>query len=157
HTVSVKVTDKDNGSDTKTFSVHVNNVAPTVTLDTNNDQSVNEGSTVHNYSYSISDPGQHTDDHVTTTGGDDGVKGTESNSDASRSFHCTFPDGDATSTPSVSATDSDHETGNTASQDVTIHNVAPTVTLATTNDLTVDEGSTHTYSFMVTDPGNDTF
>ena len=56
YTVSVTVTDKDGGSDTKTFMVHVNNVAPTVTLDPTNDTSVDEGST-HTYKYSVSDPG----------------------------------------------------------------------------------------------------
>ena len=38
---------------------------------------------------------------------------------------------------------------------MTIHNVAPTVVL--TGAANVDEGSTHTYTFTVTDPGNDTF
>ena len=32
YTVTVKVTDKDGDSDSKTFSVHVNNVAPTATF-----------------------------------------------------------------------------------------------------------------------------
>ena len=35
--------------------------------------------------------------------------------------------------------------------------MAPTVTLSAANDLTVDEGSQHTYSFTVSDPGDDTF
>ena len=38
---------------------------------------------------------------------------------------------------------------------MTVNNVAPTVVL--TGAANVDEGSTHTYSFTVTDPGNDTF
>src|SRR5207248_3238643 len=41
-TVSVKVTDKDNGSDTKTFKVTVANVPPTATL--GNNGPVDEGS-----------------------------------------------------------------------------------------------------------------
>ena len=56
HTVTVKVTDKDTDSGTATFNAHVNNVAPTVTLNAGNDQTVNEGTT-HTYTYSISDPG----------------------------------------------------------------------------------------------------
>ena len=40
---------------------------------------------------------------------------------------------------------------------VAIDNVAPTVTLAAGNDLSVDEGSQHTYSFTTSDPGADTF
>src|SRR5207244_3695875 len=73
HTVIVKVTDKDGGSNSASFNVHVNNVAPTVTLAAGNDQSVNEGST-HTYTYTISDPGTDTVDHVTTSCGDHGTK-----------------------------------------------------------------------------------
>ena len=74
HTVTVTVTDKDHASDFKTFSVHVDNVAPTLTLDTGNDLSVDEGST-HTYSYTITDPGVDTVDHVTTDCGTNGVEG----------------------------------------------------------------------------------
>ena len=42
YTITVMVTDKDGDSDSKTFSVHVNNVAPTATLANNGP--VNEGS-----------------------------------------------------------------------------------------------------------------
>src|SRR5207247_4960258 len=45
----------------------------------------------------------------------------------------------------------------TADQTVTVNNVAPTVALSAANDLSVDEGSQHTYSFSVSDPGVDTF
>src|SRR5207302_6939857 len=54
YTVTVKVTDKDGGSDSKTFKVDVANVAPTATL--SNDGPVNEGSPVHLYLTSPSDP-----------------------------------------------------------------------------------------------------
>src|SRR5256714_6904362 len=136
-TVSVKVTDKDGGTDTKSFTVSVHNVAPTVTLSAANDLSVNEGST-HTYSYSISDPGVDTVDHVTTSCGLNGTKValSDTNNDTSGSFQCSFPDGDATSIVSASATDSDLDTGNLATQSVLIHNVAPTVTLSAGNDLT---------------------
>ena len=40
---------------------------------------------------------------------------------------------------------------------VTVSNVAPTVTLSAANDLTVNEGSNHTYSFTTSDPGEDDF
>ena len=53
--------------------------------------------------------------------------------------------------------DSDNDNSNTDTQTVTVSNVAPTVTLSAGNDLSVDEGSQHTYSFTVTDPGTDTF
>jgi hypothetical protein len=153
-TVSVKVTDKNGGSDTKTFSVDVKNVAPTVTLSANDDLSVNEGST-HTYSYSISDPGQDTVTAVQASCGDHGVKSSASNTDTSGSFDCRFPDGPDSSTVSASATDSDGATGAAAQQIVAVANVAPTVHL--TGAANVDEGSTHTYSFTVTDPGDDTF
>ena len=39
---------------------------------------------------------------------------------------------------------------------MTVNNVAPTVTLSGSNDLTVDEGSTHTYSYTISDSGQDT-
>ena len=35
-------------------------------------------------------------------------------------------------------------------------NVAPTVTLDAGNDLSVSEGSAHTYSYTISDPGADT-
>src|SRR5438093_1089066 len=43
YTVSVTVSDKNNASDTKTFSAHVNNVPPTIAI--SGAASVNEGST----------------------------------------------------------------------------------------------------------------
>src|SRR5205085_4181883 len=71
------------------------------------------------------------------------------------SVECRFPDGPNSSTVSASATDSDGATGNTDSQSVTVANVAPTVVL--NGAANVDEGSTHTYTFTVSDPGDDTF
>src|SRR5206468_2054318 len=121
------------------------------------DVSVDEGAATHTYTYSISEPGDDAVDSVATDCGTNGTKvsGSESNTDTSGSFQRTFPDGDATSVVSASATDSDHDTGNLDTQTVTIHNVAPTVTLSASNDLSVDEGSTHTYSFAISDPGQD--
>ena len=72
------------------------------------------------------------------------------------SFVCTFPDGPASSTVSVQVKDSDDADSNTATQTVTINNVAPTVTLS--GATSGQRGSVnHTYSFTVTDPGADTF
>ena len=92
---------------------------------------------------------------MTTSCGDHGTKGTENDTNAGGSFHCTFPDGPNSSTVSASATDSDGETGNTATQNVTIANLAPTVIV--TGAANVNEGTTHTYNFTVTDAGQDTF
>ena len=70
------------------------------------------------------------------------------------SFDCTFPDGPASSTVSAQATDSDGDAGNTATQTVTVNNVAPTVTLAAGTTCSVNEGSTHTYSYTITRSGS---
>ena len=56
---------------------------------------------------------------------------------------------------SVQVEDSDGDASNTDSITVTISNVAPTVTIAGAEDVV--EGSTHTYTFTVTDPGVDGF
>jgi PKD domain len=150
-TVTVKVTDKDGARDSKTFTIDVNNVAPTATLSSTNDTSANEGS-VHTYTYTVRDPGDDTIASVTTSCGANGTKSNETTG----SFDCTFPDGPKSSDVSVSATDSDHETGNTARQTVTIANLAPTVVVTGANNA--DEGQTKTYTFSVTDPGTqDTF
>ncbi len=47
YTVSVTVTDKNGGSDTKTFSVHVNNVAPTIAI--SGTANVDEGSRLRSH------------------------------------------------------------------------------------------------------------
>src|SRR5207253_7445185 len=73
YTVTVTVTDKNGGIGSATFSEHVNNVPPHVTLSAANDLSVDEGSS-HTYSYTISDPGQDSVQSVTTSCGANGTK-----------------------------------------------------------------------------------
>src|SRR5207247_3284490 len=58
YTVSVTVTDKDGASDTKSFSVHVDNVAPTIAI--SGAASVNERSTYSLTLGAVTDPGQDT-------------------------------------------------------------------------------------------------
>src|SRR5205085_241952 len=153
---SAQATDSDgDAGNTATQAVSIANVAPTVAF-TSAPASANEGQT-KTYTYSISDPGQDTITSVATSCGANGTKSNASNTNTSGTFDCTFPDGPASSTVSAQGTDSDGDTGNTASQLVSIANIAPTVTLAAANDLSVDEGATHTYSYTVTDPGQDTF
>ena len=73
------------------------------------------------------------------------MAGTDTNTNSSGSFKCSFADGPANSTVSVQATDSDSAAGNTATQTVTVANVAPTATLG--NNGPVDEGSAVSVSF----------
>ena len=99
---------------------------------------------------------------ITTACGANGAKVTGSDTyDAGTgagSFQCFFADGPATTNVTATVTDSDGAT-DTDNQVVvvTVNNVAPVVTLAAGNDLSVDEGSQHTYNFTVSDPGADTF
>ena len=58
----------------------------------------------------------------------------------------------ATVTDSDGASDTDNQV-----VVVIVSNVAPTVTLAAGNVLSVNEGTQHTYSFTTSDPGADTF
>ena len=130
-------------------------MAPTVTLAAGNDLSVDEGSQ-HTYNFTVSDPGTDT---FTVTTADCGVNGsqvgTTSTTASGGSFVCLFPDGPTSSTVSVQVKDSDNVLSNTASQSVSVLNVAPTVDL--TGPATTDEGQTKTYDFTVSDPGIDTF
>jgi hypothetical protein len=156
-TVSVQVKDSDvAASNTDTQSVHVANVAPTVTLSAGNAVSVPEGQT-RTYNYSISDPGTDTVQAVQVSCGVAGEQISETHTDSVGSLECRFPDGPASSSVSMRATDSDGSAGNTATQTVGVTNVVPVVTLTAGNDVAVNEGTQHTYAFTVSDPGVDSF
>src|SRR5207302_1828588 len=147
--VQIKVADSDGAaSNTSSVAVSVANVAPTVHLSATNDLLVNEGTT-HTYSYSISDPGVDTVSAVTTSCGANGTKvaSSDTNTNTSGSFQCTFPDGPASSIVSASATDSDGATGAADTQTVTVANVAPTVTLS--GPSAANEGETKHYTYTV--------
>ncbi len=143
-------------SGSATFAVNVANVAPAVTLSQTNDASVNEsGQTAHTYEYAISDPGDDTIGSVDTSCGANGqkVEGSDANTDNSGSFRCVFRDGPNTSAVSASATDSDGAAGVPDTREIAITNVAPTVELI--GAVAATEGETKTYTFTVTDPGDD--
>ena len=115
------------------------------------------GVTEHTYTYSISDPGTDDVDHVTVSCGTGGtLSGTPTNTNTSGSFNCKFLDGPASPTVTVNATDSDLETGNTATRPVAVANVAPMVAF-TGGDVTALESGVaeHTYTYSISDPGTD--
>ena len=153
-TSTVKVTaddgDPTNNVGSDEISVAVANVAPTVEL--SGAASADEGQT-KTYTYTVSDPGDDPNPTVTESCGTGGVK---TDTPAANSFDCTFPDGPATPTVKVTADDGDL-TNNVGSDEVgvTVSNVAPKVEL--TGAETANEGDTKTYSFTVSDPGQDTF
>ena len=153
HSVSVTVADSDGAADSNGVSVSVSNVAPTVTF-TGGDQSVAEGQS-RTYSYSIGDPGADSVQSVTPSCGTGGqlVSGSASNTDTAGSFDCLFPDGPASPSVTVQATDSDGAAGNTDSRAVEVNNVAPVVELAGADSA--DEGDTKTYTYTVSDAGGD--
>ena len=158
--VSVQVKDSDNDpSNTATQTVTINNVKPSIAL--TGSATANEGDT-NTYSFTVTDPGQDTHT-IATACGLNGAKvalsDTYNAGTGVGSFQCFFADGPATTNVTAEVTDSDgaSDTDNQVVV-VTVSNVAPTVTLAAGNDLTVNEGTTqHTYNFTVSDPGEDTF
>jgi hypothetical protein len=159
-TVSVSADDDEGGVGSDTQDVTVKNVDPTVILSATNTYTFDESGTAErSFDYSVSDPAG-ANDPITI---DSTSCGAAPNSVASNSFNastnqatlkCTFPDGPDTPSISIDVSDGDGGTGS-ASHGVTINNVAPTAHL--TGAANVEEGSTHTYTFTVTDPGQDTF
>src|SRR5262249_55110575 len=138
-TVRVQVQDSFStpaNSNIATVDVAVANVAPTATL--SGDTIASEGQT-KTYSYTVTDPGQDTPTATASCG----LNGTKSNETAlsgslsssgysgSGHFDCTFPDGPANSTVSVTADDLDLSNNlGSDSKVVSVANVAPTVTLS---------------------------
>ena len=163
-TVTVTVTDKDTRQSTRTtFTVTVANVAPTVAFWPAR-LTVNEGAAEHTYSYTITDPGDDTVSSSRPAAAPTASRsaGSDPTATSRGSFNCTFPDGPASSTVTVQATDLDNAAGNTASRPVTVANVKPTVTITslTGNSGTAClSGNTVTLGFSWTDPAgtNDTY
>jgi hypothetical protein len=131
---------------TRTRSVTENNVAPTVNL--SGDSTASEGQT-KTYTYSVSDPGNDPSPTITESCG---ANGTRTDTPAVNSFDCTFPDGPASSTVMVSANDGD-DTGS-ASINVTVQNLDPTVELSAGNASSFGESATleRTFNYSASDP-----
>ena len=109
---------------------------------------LDEGDSKH-YTFTTSDPGTDTfmlDAVELRCERDARRAGGFNTATGAGSFDCTFPDGPASSTVSVTVSDSDGAP-DSDSITVTIANVAPTVVL--TGDDAANEGSTHTYTYTV--------
>jgi hypothetical protein len=143
---TVTITASD-GTDTATttFSLTVNNVAPTVTLQSGSFSSVPEGGSFakfypsYGYNLSVSDPGNDT--WTLNTGcGANGSEWTESQFQV----WCGFFDGPGSSTVSATATDSDGFISNTATVNVNVTNINPVAVLDA--PTSINEGQTATIS-----------
>jgi hypothetical protein len=165
---TVTITADDGHTQTlRTFALTVNNVAPQVSF-TSAPSSADEGQT-KTYNYSVNDPGADTysvDGGYPSCGtGQELVSGSPSLSGSSGSqtgtFQCKFPDGPASPTVGISLTDSDGASGS-ASQAVTVSNVAPTISsplsLSGATGTACVGGTSVGLAFSVSDPAgaNDT-
>ena len=168
YTVTVKVTDKDGGSGSNTFSVAVANVAPTASItgapaSSPEGTAISLGSTVTDPSHADTTAGFTYAWSVTKNGNPYGSGG----SLASFSF---TPDDNGTYVVSFSATDKDHGTG-TDQKTITVTNVAPTASITgapgsspegtaislgstVTDPSSVDYAAGFTYAWSVTKNGN---
>jgi Ca2+-binding RTX toxin-like protein len=148
--ITVRVTDGDGGEAISSTTVTVTNVAPVVVLSTSNELTVNEGTALRTYSFTIHDPGTDTVTAVTVNCGSSGTQvGEATFTDTSGSFACQFTDGPATSVVSVSATDSDNDTGPTNSQTVTVDNLAPVASISGPASAAI--GQTLTFTLTASD------
>jgi hypothetical protein len=143
---TVTITAND-GTDTATttFSLTVNNVAPTVNLQSGGFSSVPEGGAFANgyssygYNLSVSDPGNDTWS-LSTGCGANGSEWQESQFQV----WCGFFDGPGSSVVSATATDSDGHIGNTATVNVNVTNRNPDA--AFNAPTSINEGSAATIS-----------
>ena len=153
--MKARIIDKDGDFSEYTTNVVVTNAAPSVTPAAN--QTSNEGA-LHSFDLgSFSDAGAGDGPwHVSVDWGDGSSATTFDTSSQGLlgTRNHTYADGPNTWTVTVTVTDGDGSSGS-ATFDVDVNNVAPSVTLNGPNP--VDEGTTHTYSFTVTDPGQDAF
>ena len=143
-TVSVKVTDKNGASDTKTFTVAVANVAPTVDA-APADQSVGQrgrGADLQLHRSAIRAPTRSFGGRRRLRRRLNAIESDATNTDSGGLVQVHVRrwarelDGDG------HGDRLDGDASNETRQTVTVANVAPTVTLAAGNDLSVNEGST---------------
>jgi uncharacterized protein YodC (DUF2158 family) len=158
YNITVDLTDEDGTFTNRAnaLSVHVNNVAPTITSPSN--QSSNEGE-YHSFNLgTFSDPGSDSPWMVSINWGDgSGVQmysipgsGAAANLAIGPKSH-TYVDGPNDYTVSVTVTDKDTDS-NTKTFSVHVNNVAPSVSLSGASST--NEGTTESYSYTFTDPGS---
>lgn len=155
-TVTAKDSDGAQGSDTESMSIAAN-AAPTITWDSANDYTVDEHvSSERSFFFSASDS-DGLNSTISASCGSGGELVADSTTltttSGSGSFKCLFEDGPASPDISVTVTDALNNS-TTATKAVTVANVAPTTTLAGPTSPTV--GIAVTYTYTVSDPGNDT-
>ena len=146
YTVTVTVTDKDGGVGSDTFTITVNNVAPTVTAPA--DTSGDEGSSITPGNASFTDPGT-VDTHTATVNWGDGSTdnlGTVTSPFALGSH--TYAD-NGSYTVTVTVTDKDGGVGSDTFT-ITVNNVPPT--LGAIGAQNVNEGATLVVPLSATDP-----
>jgi hypothetical protein len=158
--VRVSATDDDGASDAdseKVIIVSVSNVAPNVIAAAN--QNSDEGENKSFNLGSFTDPGPDGPWQVTVDWGDSSADGpfvaNTSGSLGSRT-HTYADNGNYTVTVTVAEAGNDTTPSDSKTFQVVVANVAPTTTLSATNELDVTEGTTTTYTYTVSDPGDDT-
>src|SRR5213076_957007 len=133
------------------LSVHVNNVPPSIAI--SGAASVNEGSSYSLTLGAVTDQGTDTVSSYVVHWGDGQSDTYASNGAKSH----TYADGPSDHAITVDLVDEDGTYLDRANLlSVHVNNVPPHVTLSASNDLSVDEGSTRTYSYTISDPGQDT-
>jgi len=158
HNVSVTVTDKGNAadSDTKSFVLSVNNIAPTINL--SGSASVNEGETCTLNLNNLIDPGADTVSQYIVNWGDGSAAMILTAAQllaAGNNVTHIFADGASNPQITVDLVDEDGTHVAAGSLDVIINNVAPTIAVSGASE--VDAGATYTFNLgAVTDPGDDT-
>ncbi len=145
-TVTITATDSDGAETQTTFSLTVNNIAPSILVDTAS-VTVNEGDTASNSGTYINIG----DDTVSLSAS---VGTVIDNGDGTWSWSFDSTDGTAQSqTVTITATDSDGDVSSVAFA-LTVNNVAPTITASNT-DVTIDESQTATNTGSFADVGTE--
>ena len=147
YTVTLTVTDDDGAATASTIDITVNNVAPSIDS-LNGDTNVNEGE-VANFNAVVSDPGS--DELTYNWDFGDGSESLSVTSEQLPVTHTYTDNGEYTVTLTVTDDDGD---STTSTIDVTVNNVAPTIT--NINYGEINEGVSTQFSADATDPGDDT-